>query len=665
MKPDFDHPHFADPGWLWLTGLGTLLAAALLVWAERARGRQLARLVAAEFLAGLLRGHSPFRRRIKDLLLVIALLVLGLAMARPQWGREQEQSVSLGEDVIFLLDGSASMDSTDVRPSRLSRAKLAIGDFAREYHNGRIGLIVFAGQAFLQCPLTYDFDAFQESLNAVDTGTIPVPGTDIGRALSEGYSAVENSGRRKIMVLVSDGEDLEQRSIKMAQRLGELGVTIHTVGIGTPAGSQIIVADAHGVRAPLKDADGNVVVSKLDEPTLRAIATATHGTYQALGPAGEGLGRVRAMLSDAGGLHQFLSTRLTGVDHYHYWVAFGLILLVVESLLGTRRRSVRLPGAGVAARLVLAAGLAGGMWGGGELQAAEGPGEAPVTPRQLYNQGTEKLKLGQLHDAENSLNDAVPAEADPLQPRTLYNLGIVRFRAGKELLQQTPDAAGLQQRAAGSLNAAQMANRSADAALAGDDLEQLMQAYQFGRMSRHYLKQSQKELQSTLETYDKTLARWMRSWGDFKSAVELQPGYTNAQFNADVLEKNIAELQQKKQQLQSLQDALSQAGKGLKDRMGAMKKKMPGDPGGETPGNQGDDGDEDNNGKRGQGDNDEPPKTGPAGDQEQGNTGSEAALTPEEAERLLSSLHSDLTKKYSFGDDREHPEPPRHPKKTW
>ena len=252
MKPDFSHPHFADPAWLALALLGPVALALLLAWAGRARARQLARLAAPAFLADMLQAHSPWRRQVKHALLVLAVFLLGLALARPQWGRQQENSVSLGEDVVFLLDCSASMDSTDVKPTRLARAKLAIADFAQQYHNGRIGLVAFAGQAFLQCPLTFDFDAFRESLNAVDDQTIPVPGTDIGRALAEGYAAVAKNDRRKILVLVSDGEDLEQGSIRRAKDLAAKDVTIYTVGIGTPDGSRILISDQRGGEAPLR-----------------------------------------------------------------------------------------------------------------------------------------------------------------------------------------------------------------------------------------------------------------------------------------------------------------------------------------------------------------------------------------------------------------------------
>src|SRR5206468_10536084 len=125
------------------------------------------------------------------------------------------------EDVLFMLDCSKSMLATDVQPNRLARTKYAILDFVQRHGRSRVGLVAFSGQAFLQCPLTFDYDAFREALLAVAEQTIPVPGTDLGRALDEASRAMEKTERRKVMVLLTDGEDLEQSGIKTAQVLAD------------------------------------------------------------------------------------------------------------------------------------------------------------------------------------------------------------------------------------------------------------------------------------------------------------------------------------------------------------------------------------------------------------------------------------------------------------
>ena len=208
----------------------------------------------------------------------------------------------------------------------------------QRHGRGRVGLVAFSGQAFLQCPLTFDYDAFREALQAVDEKTIPVPGTDIGRALDEGYRAMEKNDRRKVMVLLTDGEDLEKTGIRTAQDLAQKGIVVYAVGVGTAAGSPIRVVNEQGVVDVVHDTDGSVVQSRLDEATLSAIAQATHGSYHPLGALGEGLNRVRRIVETSSAFSDSSKLRKMGVDRFHLLVAAVSILLVLESLIGTRRK---------------------------------------------------------------------------------------------------------------------------------------------------------------------------------------------------------------------------------------------------------------------------------------------------------------------------------------
>ncbi len=335
---DFTNPHFAEPRWLWLALAAALLLVALHAYAARARRRQLARFAAPEMLPDLTRAHSPARRALKHLLLVLAVAGIGIAMARPQWGETAELTYAQGEDILFLLDCSRSMLAKDVPPDRLTRSKLAILDFVQQHGRGRVGLVAFAGDAFLQCPLTFDYDSFREALMAVDDRTIPVPGTDVGRALDEGYAAMEKNERQKIMVLVTDGEDLEKTGIARARQLADKGVVVFTIGVGTPAGSPIVFTRPGGLPDYVRDSRGQIVTSRLDEQTLRTIAEVTHGRYQPLGVLGEGMSYVRRVVENPGFLPGLTQARRLGVDRFHLPVAAGLVLLVAESLIGTRRR---------------------------------------------------------------------------------------------------------------------------------------------------------------------------------------------------------------------------------------------------------------------------------------------------------------------------------------
>jgi len=335
----FANPHFAEPRWLWLAVLGPLLLIALQRYAAWARRRQLAQVAAPHFVRELTRSHSPLRRTFKNALLVLVVAGIGLAMARPQWGEQAAAGHLLGQDVVFVLDVSRSMLAADVAPSRLQRARYAIQDFVQRHGRGRVALVAFAGQPFLQCPLTFDYGAFRDALGAVDDKTIPVPGTDIGRALDEGFRAMEKSRRQKMLVMLTDGEDLEKHGVRVAEALAQQGVVVFTIGVGTPVGAEIQILNEQGKPEALRDRSGQVVRSRLDEPTLRAIAQATHGAYYQLGPLGEGLAKVRLAIENLSLTSGSAQSRKFGVDRFHLPLAAVLVLLVGESLISTRRRT--------------------------------------------------------------------------------------------------------------------------------------------------------------------------------------------------------------------------------------------------------------------------------------------------------------------------------------
>jgi Ca-activated chloride channel homolog len=341
MTMDFTDPHLNAPHSLWLLPLALLGLGALYFLSHLARHQQLASFVDRSLLGQLLASHSPLRRYIKVALLFVAVFFLIFALARPQWGEERDTTAASGEDTIFVLDTSKSMLAADVRPNRLERAKIAIEDYLRRHGRGRVGLVVFAGQAFLQCPLTLDYDAFADTLRSVDVNAVPVPGSDVGRAIDEASKALDKNEGRKIMVLLTDGEDLEARGIRQAEALAKKGVTIFTVGVGTAAGSVIQVPNDASGQQPLLDKQGRPVVSRLDEDTLRQISEKTGGSYQPLGVIGDGMDKVRAAVSSAGKRKVDQLVRTRGIDRYHFPLGIALVLLLVEPLLRTRVRDRR------------------------------------------------------------------------------------------------------------------------------------------------------------------------------------------------------------------------------------------------------------------------------------------------------------------------------------
>jgi len=336
---DFSQPHFAEPLWLWLAFLGPVAVVALQRYSAAMRRRQIAQIAAPEFVTALTRSHSPARRIFKEILQAVAVCLIGLALARPQWGEERQRETQLqGEDIVFALDCSRSMLAADITPNRLERAKLAILNFIERHGDGRVGLVAFAGQAFLQCPLTPDHDAFRDALKDMDERTIPVAGTDVGRALEEASRAMDSKAARKVIVLITDGEDLEKGGVKKASALATNGVVVFTIGVGTASGAEIQVVNEQGQPTLLHDSKGELVRSRLDENTLREVATATKGEYHPLGLLGEGLARVRAAMETKTATDGGTSSKI-GVDRFHFFVAAVLVLLVAESLTGTRRKT--------------------------------------------------------------------------------------------------------------------------------------------------------------------------------------------------------------------------------------------------------------------------------------------------------------------------------------
>ena len=241
---------FAQPLWL----LAGLIACAALVWRYRrfnARQRtELAKFASASLIAQLTASVSPARRQFKRGLVVAGVACVALALARPLVGFRWEEAKRNGLDVMFAVDTSKSMLAQDVKPDRLTRAKMAVEDLLGKMDGDRVGLVAFAGNSFLQCPLTLDYDAFRQSLDALDTKIIPRGGTDLAAAIHETEAALEGNGNNeRILVLLTDGEDLEGNALAAARAAAKNGLKIFTVGVGSASGELIPAADEAGRNA--------------------------------------------------------------------------------------------------------------------------------------------------------------------------------------------------------------------------------------------------------------------------------------------------------------------------------------------------------------------------------------------------------------------------------
>ena len=328
--------HFEQPGALALAALAGVVLFVGLCWAERRRRRGLAGFAASHLLARLTAGYSAARRRSKDVALAVAFALLLACFAGPRWGVEVTAQKGATEDVVFALDVSKSMLVSDMSPTRLARAKASIANFVRRKGTGNVGLVAFAGQAFLQCPLTRDYDAFFRTLEETDSGSIQVAGTDLGRALEEAELAFYSNRNRKLLIILTDGEDLEAGGVEMAKKLKRKGLVVHTVGVGTPSGGPIRVIGTLGALETLKDKDGEEVLSRLDEKTLGEIADAAAGRFIRLGQTGEGMEALRLAIQ-AGTDERGAGRR--GIPREEWLIGAALLLLVLESLTSTRRKT--------------------------------------------------------------------------------------------------------------------------------------------------------------------------------------------------------------------------------------------------------------------------------------------------------------------------------------
>ena len=259
---------FFQPAWLWALLLVPALGALILL-AERKRRAALQRVLSARLRDALLAGANPTLRRLRAILALAALASGIVALAQPHAGYRLRETSTSGRDVIIAIDTSRSMLANDLQPNRLVRAKLLADDLVRQLAGDRIGVVAFAGSAFLQAPLTVDHGAVIESIQALDTEIIPRGGSRIAEAVEVARDAFgKGESANRALVLLTDGEELDADGLSAAAAARDEGVRIFTVGIGTPNGSVIPVPDDSGGTRFVKDSSGEIVTSKLDRKSV-------------------------------------------------------------------------------------------------------------------------------------------------------------------------------------------------------------------------------------------------------------------------------------------------------------------------------------------------------------------------------------------------------------
>lgn len=472
--------NFAHPSVLWsIAGLVPLLVLFFL-WSWRTRRRLILEFVPQRLQASLTVGLSPHRATVRAVLLIATLASLLAALARPRLGAGAVEVKQRGLDILVGIDTSRSMLAEDAGPgiSRLERARLAALDLARLANRDRLGLVAFAGSAFLQCPLTIDDSAFRQSLDALDTGIIPQGGTALGPAIQTALGAfgLERDNVR-VLVLFTDGEEHETGALEAAKLAASRDLRIFTVGVGSARGELIRIRDSQGNMSYLKDSQGNVVKSSLNEALLQEIATATGGFYLPLqGPRvmeelfTRGLEPLPRSDIDSRVLQQFH-------ERFQWPLSLALVLLAWEALMPDRRRSHggirplptqhptlagatqhapgthgRRPTATPLATALLALTLLGAVLG--PVPAAASPASAlrqyragdyesarqeyerlarsrPDDPRYRFNAGASAYRAGDFAQAVDHFQAATRAHDLGLQRDGFYNLGNAQFRRGE------------------------------------------------------------------------------------------------------------------------------------------------------------------------------------------------------------------------------------------
>ncbi|MDD5556853.1 MAG: VWA domain-containing protein [bacterium] len=334
--------HWGSPSFLWLLALAPAVAL-FLRWADGRRRRALGVFADEPLHGALIRGTRRGLRRARAAALVLAVALVAVALAEPKWGYRWRRVARQGIDIVIAIDTSKSMLATDVKPSRIERARMEVRELIDHLRGDRVAIIAFAGGSHVLCPLTLDYRAAELLLRAVRVGGVPLGGTDIAGAVDKAVRMFEGSERKhRALVILSDGEDHGGDLPAAAERAREQGVRIFAVGIGSAGGELIPVEGADGGREFLKDRDGAVVQTRLDERTLQHAALVTGGAY--VYPAGGRLGLVdlyRDTISAMEKKELGEAQRKVFENRYQWPLAAALLLLCIEAVLPAARRGAR------------------------------------------------------------------------------------------------------------------------------------------------------------------------------------------------------------------------------------------------------------------------------------------------------------------------------------
>jgi Ca-activated chloride channel family protein len=421
---------------------------AFYIFSQKLWHRRIHRLVQDEtLLSKLIEGHRKNEWLVRAALMTLVVLCFVLALARPQWGDEKRTAQRKGVDIIFMVDTSLSMLAEDIKPSRLEKAKFEIETFVRNLRGDRIGMVTFSGSGFLQTPLTLDHAAFLLFLDAVQVGFLPDPGTSLLQAVQLAIRAFpQKELKYKALILFSDGEDHEGGIEKIIEEAKQANVRIYCIGLGTAEGEPIPLKNEKGERSGFKkDRNGQMVMTKLNQPLLERLAKETGGIYL---PATPGEKEVDVILKHLRGWgeQQFAEKMVVErEDQYQVFLILALILLIAEMLVRRKNGKNHATLACFAAFFLFT-----GFFETSQNTVKKGNEhfqnkryqsaleayrkvqvKNPDSPEVLYDLGTALYKVDSLQESAQDLEAASKKAQDPLlKARALYNNGNVQYRLG-------------------------------------------------------------------------------------------------------------------------------------------------------------------------------------------------------------------------------------------
>jgi Ca-activated chloride channel family protein len=330
---------YENINYLYLLPIVFIMALAYIVFYKN-KQNAIKKFVQAELMDSIVASVSKRKQKIKAGFVITALLFIIFSLVQPKWGYHWEDVERRGIDIVVAVDTSRSMLADDIKPDRLQAAKREINDLINVIDGDRVGLVAFAGTAFLQCPLTLDYGAFNLFLDDINTNLIPVGGTSFGEAIKKSMSAFSAKLKKhKAIVLITDGEDHQGNAMEMAKAAKEQGIVVYTVGVGKKEGAYIKLKDGKGNETLLKDKEGQVVKSHLDEVLLNKIALETGGAYTPAYGTQWGLANIYTNINGNMEEKQLGGRKIKLYENrFQIPLFIAIILITLESIIGERTR---------------------------------------------------------------------------------------------------------------------------------------------------------------------------------------------------------------------------------------------------------------------------------------------------------------------------------------